>query len=324
MMNKNTYQQIYTLQKKIRYIEKTISKKYHENQMRCPTHLSLGQEAIAAATGLALKKSDISVSYHRSHAHYLGKGGNVRKMLAELYGFKEGCSKGVGGSMHLVDLKCNFYGSTAIVSNSIPIGVGIAYSMKINNIKNLVCIYIGDASIEEGVFFESINFCALKKLPVVFICENNFFSVYTHLKVRQPQKSKIYKVAKAMGVTSYKFSQNNPFKLYSNVKKIFDKVRKNPKTYFIEVETYRYLEHCGPNDDSALGYRDLKEIAKWKRKDPIEFSRNYLIKNKIFSRERIDKFNQKMTQEINKDFQYIKKLRRPQFKNIKNLAYKIR
>jgi TPP-dependent pyruvate/acetoin dehydrogenase alpha subunit len=179
-MNKKTYKKIYELQKKIRLVEEKISLNYQNDLMRCPTHLSIGQEAVAATSGLALNKKDISISYHRSHAHYLAKGGSVQKLFAELHGFEEGCSKGIGGSMHLTDLKNNFYGSTAIVSNSIPIGVGLAYSLKLNNQKNLVCIYIGDASVEEGVFYESLNFCVVKKLPVVFICENNFYSVYTH------------------------------------------------------------------------------------------------------------------------------------------------
>jgi pyruvate dehydrogenase E1 component alpha subunit len=163
--------------------------------MRCPTHLSIGQEAGAASSGLALNHNDIAISYHRSHAHFLAKGGNPKKLFAEIHGFNEGCSKGVGGSMHLIDLKNNFYGSTAIVSNSIPIGVGLAYSLKLAKKKNLVCIYIGDAAVEEGVFFESINFSILKKLPVVFICENNFFSVYTHISNRQPAQRKIYNLA---------------------------------------------------------------------------------------------------------------------------------
>lgn len=317
------YKKIYVLQKRIRYIEETIAKKYSEKKMRCPTHLSLGQEAIAAATGIALKKNDVSVSYHRSHAHYLCRGGNLKKMLAEIYGFKEGCSKGIGGSMHLIDLKKNFYGSTAIVSNSIPIGVGIGYSMKINNIKNLVCIHIGDASVEEGVFFEAMNFCVIKKLPIVFICENNFYSVYTHLKNRQPHKRKIYKLAKAMGATSYKFSQHNPFELYSNLNKIFEKIRQKPKAHFIEIETYRYLEHCGPNDDTDLGYRSYQEVNKWKKKDPIKFSKNYLIKKNIMSKKKIENLNKNLQKKIDNDFQYIKKLKRPQFKNIKNLVYKI-
>ena len=257
-MKKNIFKKIYELQKKIRLIEEKIAINYKDYQMRCPTHLSIGQEAIAAASGLALNKNDISISYHRSHAHYLAKGGSAKKLFAELHGFKEGCSKGVGGSMHLTDLKNNFYGSTAIVSNSIPVGVGLAYSLKINKQKNLVCIYVGDASLEEGVFYESINFCVVKKLPVVIICENNFYSVYTHLNDRQPKNRKLYKLVEALGVTSHKFSQNNPYKLFLNFKKVFDKVRKKPHPNFIEIETYRYLEHCGPNDDTKLGYRSYK------------------------------------------------------------------
>ena len=290
--------------------------------MRCPIHLSIGQEAVAAATGLALNNSDIAISYHRSHAHFLSKEGDPKKLFAELHGYEEGCSKGVGGSMHLIDLKNNFYGSTAIVSNSIPIGVGLAYSLKLAKKKSIVCIYIGDAAVEEGVFFESINFSILKKLPVVFICENNFFSVYTHLKDRQPPQRKIYKLARAMGAISYKLRQDNPFKLFKKVKNIFDNVRKKPSTHFIEIETCRYLEHCGPNDDSKLGYRSIKELVKWKKKDPLVFSKNYLIKSKLINKKKIEILDKKIINNINKDFAYLKDLKKPQFKNINKLVYK--
>ena len=131
MNNKASLIKIYELQKKIRSVEEKIAKNYKNNKMRCPTHLSIGQEAVAAATGLALNSKDIAISYHRSHAHFLSKGGDPKKLFAELHGYEEGCSKGVGGSMHLIDLKNNFYGSTAIVSNSIPVGVGLAYSLKL-------------------------------------------------------------------------------------------------------------------------------------------------------------------------------------------------
>ncbi len=321
-MKKNIYKKIFELQKKIRFVEEKISVNYKEYQMRCPTHLSIGQEAIAAASGLALKKKDISISYHRSHAHYLGKGGSAKKLFAELHGFKEGCSKGIGGSMHLTDLKNNFYGSTAIVSNSIPIGVGLAYSLKINKQKNIVCIYVGDASVEEGVFFESINFCILKKLPVVFICENNFYSVYTHFNDRQPKNRKLYKLASAIGATSYKYNQNNPYKLFQNFKKVFDKARNNPQPYFIEIETYRYLEHCGPNDDTKLGYRSLQEVNKWKKKDPLIFTENDLIRKKFYKREQLKSIESKIMNNINIQFDAIKKFKKPNFKNIKKLVYK--
>ena len=322
MIKKNFFKKIYETQKKIRVVEEKIASQYSKNKMRCPTHLSIGQEAVAASSGLALQKNDISISYHRSHAHFLAKGGSSKKLFAELHGFEEGCSKGIGGSMHLVDLKNNFYGSTAIVSNSIPIGVGLAYSLKLAKKKNLVCIYIGDAAVEEGVFFESINFSILKKLPVIFICENNFYSVYTHIKDRQPEKRKIYKLASAMGATSHLFTQDNPFKLFKKFDELFKKIRKNPKTHFVEVETYRYLEHCGPNDDTLLGYRKLQDVKKWKKKDPIDFSKKYLIKNKIFKISQINNLDKKITNFVDKDFNYLNKLKKPQFKNISKLVYK--
>ncbi len=321
-MDKNIYKKIYELQKKIRLVEEKISINYKNYLMRCPTHLSIGQESIAAASGLALNKKDISISYHRSHAHYLAKGGSVKKLFAELHGFKEGCSKGVGGSMHLTDLKNNFYGSTAIVSNSIPIGVGLAYSLKINKQKNLVCIYVGDASLEEGVFYESMNFCVVKKLPVVFICENNFYSVYTHLKERQPKNRKLYKLAAAIGLKSHKFNQQDPYKLFLNFKKVFDTVRKFNQPYFIEIETYRHLEHCGPNDDTKLGYRSAAEVSKWKRKDPLIFAEKYLIKKNIFKKEKLKSIEKAIIKSTNIDFNSIKNLKKPHFNNIKNLVYK--
>ena len=321
-MNKKTYKKIYELQKKIRLVEEKISLNYQNDLMRCPTHLSIGQEAVAATSGLALNKKDISISYHRSHAHYLAKGGSVQKLFAELHGFEEGCSKGIGGSMHLTDLKNNFYGSTAIVSNSIPIGVGLAYSLKLNNQKNLVCIYIGDASVEEGVFYESLNFCVVKKLPVVFICENNFYSVYTHLNERQPKNRKIYKLAKAIGAKSYKLNQNNPFDLFLNFKKIFEKVRKTSFPHFVEIETFRFLEHCGPNDDTKLGYRTLKELNNWKKKDPLIFAKNYLVKKNIFKKEKLDSLDKNIFKNVNVDFSHMLNLKKPKFNRIKNLVYK--
>jgi|TARA_B110000971_G_C20008494_1_gene500419 TPP-dependent pyruvate/acetoin dehydrogenase alpha subunit len=322
MIKKNYLKKIYETQKKIRSVEEKIAINYKQNKMRCPTHLSVGQEAVAASSGLALDHNDIAISYHRSHAHFLAKGGNPKKLFAELHGFDEGCSKGIGGSMHLVDLKNNFYGSTAIVSNSIPVGVGLAYSLKLAKKKNLVCIYIGDAAVEEGVFFESINFSILKKLPVVFICENNFFSVYTHIKNRQPANRKIHKLASAMGAVSHTYKQDNPFKLHEKFDLLFKKIRKNPMTHFVEVETFRYLEHCGPNDDTRMGYRKLKDVEKWKKKDPLIFSKNYLIKNKLYNKKQIDTLDKKINYSIDKDFNFLRGLKKPKFKNISKLVYK--
>ena len=175
---------------------------------------------------------------------------------------------------------------------------------------------------EEGVFFESMNFCVLKKLPVVFICENNFYSVYTHFKDRQPKNRKLYKLAKSIGAISYKLNQNDPYKLFINFKKIFDKVRNNFKPHFIEIETYRYLEHCGPNDDTKLGYRSLEEVKKWKKKDPLTFTEKDLIRKRLFKREKLKSIEGRIMKNINIEFNSIKKFKKPKFKDIKKLVYK--
>ncbi|NBW52030.1 MAG: thiamine pyrophosphate-dependent dehydrogenase E1 component subunit alpha, partial [Betaproteobacteria bacterium] len=181
--------------RRIRHVELEIARRYGEGKMRCPTHLSVGQEAVAAAVGLALRQTDLAVSGHRAHAHYLAKGGSLPAMLAEIYGRVDGCSRGKGGSMHLVDESVGFMGSTAIVAGTIPVGVGLAYGIKCKKSDQVSCVFHGDATVEAGVFFESVNFAVVKRLPVLFVCENNLYSVYSPLSVRQPQGRSIAQMA---------------------------------------------------------------------------------------------------------------------------------
>jgi len=264
----------------IRFIEEQISKRYSDGLIRCPTHLSIGQEAIAAGVSENLYKKDFVVSSHRSHAHYLAKDGNIYKMLAELYGKEDGCSSGKGGSMHLIDLNVNFMGSSAIVGNSIPTGVGLALSAKIKKTNQISCIYFGEGATEEGVFFESLNFAIVKKLPVLFICENNLYSVYSSLNVRQPKNRNIAKMVNSMGIKSIKMSGNDAVKISKTVSKCINQIRKYKKPLFIEFLTYRWLEHCGPNYDNNIGYRKNSEFIKWKKKDPLIILRKYFNQNK--------------------------------------------
>ena len=173
---------------RIRMVEETISRRYSEWKMRCPVHLSIGQEAPAVGVMENLKKEDKIVTAHRSHAHYLAKGGNLNSMIAELYGKETGCAKGKGGSMHLIDLKAGVTAAVPIVGSTIPIGVGLSWSIKLERKKNIVVIFFGDGATEEGVFQESLDFASLHNLPVLFVCENNEFSVYSHLSKRQSKK----------------------------------------------------------------------------------------------------------------------------------------
>jgi len=294
---------------KIRQTELAISKEYSNQEMRCPVHLSIGQEAPAAAINLFLKKSDFAISYHRAHAHYIAKNCDLKKMISEIYGKKNGCSAGIGGSMHLIDLKKNFLGSTAIVSSSIPVGVGYAYSLKYFNKNSRICIYIGDASCEEGVFFESLNFAILKKLPILFFCENNKYSVYSNLKQRQPKNRKLYKLAKSFGIESFHLTSKDPIKFCSDLKKI---MRKNTPL-FIEVDTYRYYEHCGPNKDDDLNYRPKTELKYWIKRDPLNLIEKYLLRKNVLSNMDIIKIKKKISKEISEAFIFAKKDKKPNY-----------
>lgn len=308
-LTKNELIRYYNNLYKIRETELRIVKEYPNQEIRCPVHLSIGQEAPSAAVNIFLKKNDFAISYHRSHAHYIAKNGNLKKMIAEIYGKESGCSSGAGGSMHLVDLKKNFLGSTAIVSNSIPVGVGYAYSLKYYNKNSRICIYIGDASCEEGVFFESLNFAVLKNLPIIFFCENNKYSVYSNLEQRQPKNRKLYKLAKSFGIQTFHLNSLDPVKFCSNLKKVM--MIKKP--LFIEVDTYRYYEHCGPNKDDNLNYRPKKEVELWTKKDPVDLTEKFLLRNRFLEKKDLFKIKKKILNQISDAFNFAKKSKKPSY-----------
>lgn len=256
--------------KRIREIEMRIASEYPNQKMRCPVHLSIGQEAPSAALSLLIEKNDFSVSTHRGHAHYLAKGGNLNALISEIYGKEDGCSKGKGGSMHLIDLDVNFMGTSAIVGNSIPTGTGLALAAKLNNENQISVIHIGDGAIEEGAFYESLNFAVVKEIPALYFCENNLYSVYSPLEVRQPKFRSIAKMSKAIGAHTIEGDGNFAMSTYENVKNAIDYCRSEKKPVLLELKTYRWLEHCGPNFDDHLNYRSKEEISFWQNKDPIK------------------------------------------------------
>lgn len=259
MNNKRYYFQML----RIRMLEEEIAKRYKEGKMRCPVHLSIGQEAAAVGVCASLRNEDKLVSTHRGHAHYLAKGGSMNALIAELYGKSTGCSRGSGGSMHLLDLHHGFYGSTSIVAGTIPVGVGLAFADKLQGKLSKTVVCLGDAGIEEGVFYEAANFAELHKLRVIFVCENNMYSCFTHIRDRQAQKSLMF-AAYASGMHYGKIQKPN------DVLEIEDHVRNiNRFPYFLEIPTYRYYQHCGPAKDDDLGYRSQEEVRKWQDLDPL-------------------------------------------------------
>jgi pyruvate dehydrogenase E1 component alpha subunit len=289
--------------KRIRFVEQEIARRYGENEMRCPIHLSVGQEAVAAGVGRALRRGDLAVSGHRAHAHYLGKGGNLNALIAELYGKVTGCARGKGGSMHLIDQAAGFMGSTAIVGGTIPIGVGLAFGMKTKKTDQLACIFLGDAAVETGVFYESVNFAVLKRLPVLFICENNLYSVYTHIAARQPAGRQIHEMVSGLGIAASCHDGNDAQAVYDTVIESAKAIRCGDGPRFLEFATYRWLEHCGPNFDNDIGYRTEAEFLKWKSKDPVEMLESRLRRMGEIGDGWIEETNGRIKAEVDAAFQ---------------------
>ena len=283
---------------RIRLVEESIANKYSEQKMRCPTHLSIGQEAIAVGVCANLTSQDQVLSTHRAHAHYLAKGGCLNSMMAEIYGKASGCSKGMGGSMHLIDTSVGFMGSTAIVGNTIPVAVGLALEKKLTRKKSIACVFFGDGATEEGAFYESVNFAIIHSLPILFICENNLYSVYSGLEVRQPVDRKIYKMVRAMGISAQHGNGNDVEEVARKVKHAKTMILKSGGPQFLEFDTYRWREHCGPNFDNNIGYREESEFLKWKKKDPLK---NFYSEN---SQKYIDRKIDTISQEIDDAHQF--------------------
>ena len=291
---------------RIRSVELMIADLYSEEEMRCPVHLSIGQEAIAVGVCSALEQTDYALSAHRSHAHYLAKGGNLKSMLAELYGKATGCAQGKGGSMHLIDLNAGLIAAVPIVGSTIPIAVGSAWGGLMQNKKNLTVVFFGEGATETGVFHESLGFASLQNIPIIFVCENNLYSVYSPLGVRQSDRRNNLKIVEGHGITCLTGDGNDVTSVYNLTKEAIAVIKKSQGPIYIEFDTYRWLEHCGPNEDDHLGYRDIEEVETWKRKCPIELTKKHLIDNNLIDLKEIEEFSLQLDKEIREAFDFAK------------------
>jgi TPP-dependent pyruvate/acetoin dehydrogenase alpha subunit len=307
---------------RIRLVEEGIADLYSAQEMRCPVHLCIGQEAIPVGVCANLLKADIAMGNHRSHGHYLAKGGDLKAMMAEMYGKATGCSKGIGGSMHLIDLSVNFLGTTPIVAGIIPVAVGTAFASWVNNEDRVTVIFLGRAATEEGVFTESLNFASLKKLPIVFISEDNFFSVYSPLSERQPPERDNVAIAKAYGIPGSRGDGNNIQTVYALAQTAINHARAHQGPYFLELETYRWREHCGPNFDNNLGYRSEDDYFQWKKRCPVETFENLLIEKNILHKEQVDQMRKTIAREFEEAVAFAKSSLIPNPEKIGDNLYK--
>ena len=259
---------LYVMMRRIRRAEETIAALYPEQEIRCPTHLSIGQEAGAAGVCLALRITDTAVSTHRCHAHYIAKGGELRAMFAELYGRATGCCGGKGGSMHLTAPEVGMLGASAIVAGSVPLALGSALAAKMAGSDEVAVAFFGDAAMEQGVTHESLALAALRQLPVLFVCENNLYATSTPLRTRQAGTDLASRAAGHWlpGIT---VDGNDVVAVYRAARTAVERARRGQGATLIEVKTYRFREHVGPNYDIELGYRTRAELDRWMARDPV-------------------------------------------------------
>lgn len=297
--------ELYNLMLKIRKVEERIIDLYPSQEICCPVHLYIGQEAIATGVCKNLKKNDIIFTNHRSHGHYLAKGGNLKSFFAELYGKKTGCSKGYGGSMHMIDRENGIWGGSAIVGGAIPIATGVALSLKLKKENNVVVSFFGDGAVEEGVFHESLNFASLWNLPIIFVCENNLYATQTHLSNRESNQN-IYQKAVAYNMPGVRVDGTNVLEIFGIMKLAYERALKGQGPTLIEAVAYRWKGHVGPNEDYEMGHRTKEELDKWKNKCPIKKYKDYLIKYNILQDTDIETINKNIDEEINQAVKFAK------------------
>lgn len=255
---------------RIRRMEEEVARIYPSDKIKSPVHLSIGQEAIPVGVCEALKPKDIVFGTYRSHASYLAKGGDLKKMMAELYGKSTGCAKGKGGSMHLIDPAAGVMGTSAIVASTISQAVGYGYAQKIMKKPTAVVSFFGDGACEEGAFHESLNFASLKNVPVLFVCENNLYAVHTPLKSRQPMNN-IWERIRGYGIPSLRIEDGNDvIRIFEVAQKEIAEIREGGGPRFMECMTYRWKEHVGPGEDYDSGYRLKSEAEPWIKGDAVK------------------------------------------------------
>jgi len=302
-ISKEVLRELYRMMLKIQKVELKVDELYHEDEMKTPVHLCIGQEAIAAGVCAHLNKDDYIFSNHRGHGHYIAKGGDIKAMVAELYNRESGCSRGRGGSMHLVDTSVGLLGTSSIVGGSIPIATGAALGSVLKKDKRVSVTFFGDAAVEEGVIYESINFAMLKKLPVVYVCENNFYSVFSHLSKRQA-KDDIYRRFEGLSIPGYRVDGNNVIEVYRVAKETIDNARRGGGPSFMECRTYRLRDHHGTGSGVEVGYRTQEEVEEWAARCPVENFQRFLLKQKVVTASEMEGVTAAVDAEVEEAFKF--------------------
>jgi acetoin:2,6-dichlorophenolindophenol oxidoreductase subunit alpha len=291
---------------KIRLCEEGLVSPIQNGEVRTPCHLYSGEEAIAVGFCSALTKEDYVFGNHRSHGHFLAKGGSMEAMVAEIFCRESGCSRGRGGSMHLIDPENGMLGSAPIVAGTISLAVGAALASSIRKDRGVSVSFFGDGATNEGVLYESINFAALKKLPIIFACENNYYATHMPINECRPEVP-IFEIAKPFGIECYQVDGNDVLAIYETAKEAVAKCRDGGGPVFLECLTYRQRGHVGPDDNIQGSHTDIRpaeELEEWRKKDPIVRFEGYLVENGVTGPEEMEKVKREVERQVEEAFAF--------------------
>ncbi len=280
-----TLVELYQMMLTIRQTEERLAEALVAGEIRCPVHLYTGEEAVAAGVCAHLNQDDYVFGTHRSHGHYLAKGGDLNTMIAEIYGRTTGCARGRGGSMHVVDPDLHVY-ATPIVAATISNAVGAALAATRKQNGGVAVSFFGDGAVEEGRFYESLNLASLYQLPVLFVCENNLYASHVRLEARQ-RNADIYKHAEPFAMPGVQVDGNDVCVVYRAAQEAVERARGGGGPTLIECLTYRWRGHVGPNYDLDKGIRQPEELAAWQARCPIKRLGEALVASGIQTKENL-------------------------------------
>lgn len=294
---------MYRLMQLIRRFEYTVKDLFTRAVIIGALHLYVGEEAVAVGAISNLNSNDYVTSTHRGHGHLIARGVDVNRMMAELYGKKDGLCKGKGGSMHMADMKLHVF-AQPVVAAGLPLAVGAGLASKLNNSDSVTLAFFGDGAANQGSTHESMNLASIWKLPVIFICENNRYAESTAASYAIAGGS-VAKRGEAYAIPSDTLDGMNVLAVYEGVKKAVERARQGQGPTLLECITYRYEGH--EEGDNWTTYRSKEEVEQWKKRDPISSFREHLIKSGISTSAGLDSVNKEVEETIGKAIKFAEK-----------------
>jgi pyruvate dehydrogenase E1 component alpha subunit len=305
---------------RLRRCEEALAREYHPaDEMRCPVHFCIGQEAVPAALSALLVRDDYLFSHHRSHGYYLAKGAPMPAMFAELYGKETGANGGRAGSQDISCASVNFH-SGAILAGATAIAMGAALGFQLRGESRVAVAGFGESATDEGIFWETVSYAALRRLPIVFVCENNNYSVFSPQLKRQALDNISERVA-TFGLKSVALFGNDPPLVYRTLKSAIADARAGHGPSFIEAYTYRWSGHYGPASDDLVGYRSEEELKAWKDNCPIGLLEEAMIAKGLLSEEHKAVLLRQIDAEIAESFRFAKSSPFPKAKEWEAMNY---